>query len=69
MPSVLFMGFPPDPELDLYIEINELNDLVVNYATAKQYKNFECFNQKDIFINNILMTDIYIYLATLQTPS
>lgn len=61
LPSFLFVGCSLDPTVELYIEITELGDLCVYYATPKDYANMNCHNMKKTFVANIIFSNIYTH--------
>jgi hypothetical protein len=60
----MFIGTAYETEMSLWVELNELGDLVASYANTLEYTNHQCANYKQLFIANILLGAAYIKLVT-----
>lgn len=67
--SFLFLGIDYNPDIKLFIEMNDIGELSAYYCTQNQYDTAQCFNQIELLVTNILMTPIVCSRLNMQqTP-
>ncbi len=58
--SLLFVGVDLNPDISLFLELTELGELVAYYCTLSDYKNAQCSNKVELFVNNIIAAPLII---------